>query len=128
MTFGRCTKSNRNCEENTSITGGVLLRILELVVRSMLLFPQSPPMQLLLMEKIGESHSFSGCFLNMGKKKLTFAIRSADYTIVWNTLDYPGLVFPVTTVNPELDPPKPAHDFLSEYDKENYELCKEFVF
>lgn len=44
--------------------------------------------------------------------------------MVWNALDFPGLVFPVTTVDPVLDTPKPAHDFLSDTDKLIYELCK----
>jgi len=47
---------------------------------------------------------------------------SADYTMIWNSLDYPALNFPVTTVNPALDVPKPAHEFLSSEDKDNYEL------
>jgi hypothetical protein len=58
------------------------------------------------------------------KQRLTSNVRNADYTTVWNSLDSPALVFPVTTVDPELDPPKPAHDFLSDDDKEIYELCK----
>ncbi|KAF8509845.1 general amidase [Gautieria morchelliformis] len=47
---------------------------------------------------------------------------SADYTTVWNSLDYPALSFPVTAVDPTLDPPKPAHNFMSEEDKQIYEL------
>jgi amidase len=43
---------------------------------------------------------------------------------VWNVLDYPGYVFPVTTVDPVLDIAKPAHEFLSDVDKTVYELCK----
>jgi hypothetical protein len=52
--------------------------------------------------------------------------RTADYTTVWNSLDYPALSFPVTVVDPTLDPPKPAHTFMSEEDKVVYDLCKEF--
>lgn len=47
---------------------------------------------------------------------------SAEYTLIWNVLDYPACVFPVTTVDPILDKPKPAHQFLSEADKGVYEL------
>lgn len=45
-----------------------------------------------------------------------------EYTFVWNALDYPACVFPVTKVDPALDQPKPAHKFLSEADKTTYEL------
>jgi amidase len=38
-------------------------------------------------------------------------------------LDYPACVFPVTKVDPILDQPKPAHDFLSEEDRKIYGLC-----
>ena len=43
--------------------------------------------------------------------------------MVWNVLDYPACVFPVTKVDPVLDRPKPAHEFLSEADQKTYELC-----
>jgi len=49
--------------------------------------------------------------------------RSADYTTVWNGLDYPGLIIPVTTVDPTLDKVKPPHKFLSPEDEEAYKLC-----
>jgi len=49
---------------------------------------------------------------------------SASYTVVFNALDYPALAFPVTTVHPVLDGPKPAHQFLSSEDIVNYNLCK----
>ena len=52
-------------------------------------------------------------------------MRYADYTVVWNSLDYPVLAFPVTAVDPMLDLPKPAHAFLSQEDKKNFELCRE---
>jgi len=48
--------------------------------------------------------------------------RNADYTTIWNCLDYPALVFPVTKVDPMLDAKQPAHEFLSEEDKKNYAL------
>ncbi|KAI9511286.1 general amidase [Russula earlei] len=47
---------------------------------------------------------------------------NAEYTSVWNALDYPACVFPVTKVDPLLDQPKPAHRFLSEEDQAVYEL------
>jgi hypothetical protein len=43
--------------------------------------------------------------------------------MVWNALDYPACVFPVTKVDPVLDRPKPAHKFLSEVDQRTYERC-----
>jgi amidase len=47
----------------------------------------------------------------------------ADYTAVWNGLDYATAVFPVSTVHAAVDMKKPPHAFLSEADKRNYELC-----
>jgi amidase len=47
---------------------------------------------------------------------------SAEYTCIWNALDYPACVFPVTEVDPVLDQPKPAHQFLSKADQRVYEL------
>ncbi|KAH9991619.1 general amidase [Russula compacta] len=47
---------------------------------------------------------------------------SAEYTFIWNALDYPACVFPVTHVDPVLDQPKPAHQFLSDADRRIYEL------
>ncbi|KAF8591861.1 general amidase [Ramaria rubella] len=47
---------------------------------------------------------------------------NADYTTIWNCLDYPSLVIPVTAVDSTLDSPKPAHNFLTEEDREIYEL------
>ncbi|TFY81574.1 hypothetical protein EWM64_g2435 [Hericium alpestre] len=46
----------------------------------------------------------------------------ADYTMIWNCLDYTALVFPVTQVDTTLDQPKPPHEFLSEKDKAIYNL------
>ncbi|KAI0299765.1 general amidase [Multifurca ochricompacta] len=45
---------------------------------------------------------------------------SAEYTLIWNVLDYPACVFPVTKVDPVLDKPKPAHAFLSKVDQKIY--------
>lgn len=47
---------------------------------------------------------------------------NAGYTMIWNVLDYPACVFPVTKVDPVLDRPKPEHDFLSEADRKIHEL------
>ncbi|KAG5645708.1 hypothetical protein DXG03_005403 [Asterophora parasitica] len=46
---------------------------------------------------------------------------SFTYTLVFNTLDYPALVIPVSKVDQTLDAKKPAHNFLSEDDKRIYE-------
>ncbi|KDQ55801.1 hypothetical protein JAAARDRAFT_37227 [Jaapia argillacea MUCL 33604] len=48
--------------------------------------------------------------------------RSANFTMVWNGLDYPACVFPVTQVIETIDVKKPPHQFLSETDKTTYEL------
>lgn len=42
---------------------------------------------------------------------------------MWNALDYPALVIPVSKVNPSLDFKRLRQDFLSKSDKENYDLC-----
>jgi amidase len=49
--------------------------------------------------------------------------RSADYTMVWNALDYPALTIPVSKVDQTLDAKQPAHAFYSNADKANYESC-----
>ena len=46
---------------------------------------------------------------------------------MWNTLDYPACVFPVTRVDPVLDAARPPHDFIDDRDKENYEYCEEVL-
>ncbi|THH02822.1 hypothetical protein EW026_g23 [Hermanssonia centrifuga] len=48
--------------------------------------------------------------------------KNANYTAVWNALDYPACVFPVTRVNAALDAKKPAHDFIDKRDEDTYEL------
>lgn len=48
--------------------------------------------------------------------------RSADYTAIWNTLDYATAVFPVTRVDPKLDANKPPHTFLGERDQAHYAM------
>ncbi|KAG1755245.1 general amidase [Suillus paluster] len=44
------------------------------------------------------------------------------YTMVWNALDYPAAIFPVTTVDPILDGKELTHDFYDEIDKKVYEM------
>jgi amidase len=48
--------------------------------------------------------------------------RSANYTLIWNLLDYTALTIPVSKVAPALDPVKPPHVFYNKADKANYEL------
>jgi amidase len=48
---------------------------------------------------------------------------NAQYTTVWNVLDYPALVIPVSKVDPNLDKAKPAYTFLSRADKAHHETC-----
>ena len=50
-------------------------------------------------------------------------LSSADYTTVWNALDYSVCVFPVTRVNPILDPKKTTHNFLNDRDEVHSSLC-----
>jgi Asp-tRNA(Asn)/Glu-tRNA(Gln) amidotransferase A subunit family amidase len=42
-----------------------------------------------------------------------------NYTSQWNLLDYPGLVFPVTTVDKDLDAWKGDEEILGELDQDN---------
>ena len=59
-----------------------------------------------------------------GKNGLTDNVSSsAAYTAVWNVLDYPACVFPVTRVNPVLDVQRPRQEFLNDKDKANYDFC-----
>ncbi|KAK9447604.1 amidase signature domain-containing protein [Limtongia smithiae] len=44
------------------------------------------------------------------------------YTSQWNLLDYPGAVFPVTTVDQALDTPEVGYEPMNEQDKFFYEL------
>ncbi|KLO20289.1 general amidase [Schizopora paradoxa] len=48
--------------------------------------------------------------------------RSANYTMVFNSLDYACCVFPVSKVDPSIDVRRPAHSFYNEFDKTNYEF------
>ncbi|KAL8872257.1 MAG: hypothetical protein Q9174_002081 [Haloplaca sp. 1 TL-2023] len=49
------------------------------------------------------------------------------YTSQWNLLDYPALVFPVSKVDPALDPKEEGYEPMNERDRENWELC-EYLF
>jgi len=48
--------------------------------------------------------------------------KTANYTMVFNLLDYSALVIPVSKVDPEIDVVKAPHEFYNEMDKANYEL------
>jgi hypothetical protein len=43
---------------------------------------------------------------------------------MWNALNYPAMVIPVTRVSQELDVKQPPHEFLHERDRKNYDWCK----
>lgn len=45
------------------------------------------------------------------------------YTGLCNICDYPTSVFPVTTVDAELDKKAAPYDFASDFDRLNYERC-----
>lgn len=53
-----------------------------------------------------------------------FIHSNATYTMIWNGLDYPAMVFPVTKVDETLDPKPAPRTFLSEADRLNYETCE----
>jgi len=44
--------------------------------------------------------------------------------MVWNALDYPSCVFPVTFVDQAVDKIAPPHEFYDEADKNHYDLYK----
>ena len=50
--------------------------------------------------------------------------RYWGYVSQWNLLDYPALVFPVTTVDPALDERDEGYEPKNEQDRYNHELCK----
>ena len=50
--------------------------------------------------------------------------RYWGYTSQWNLLDYPALVFPVTTVDPALDARDDDYLPKNEQDQYNHDLCK----
>jgi len=54
--------------------------------------------------------------------------RNANYTTVWNGLDYTALVLPTgLSVDPVLDAKTPAHAFYNDLDKTNYDFCTEIL-
>jgi amidase len=48
--------------------------------------------------------------------------RYWGYTAHWNLLDYPGVVFPVTTVDPKLDPKDESYAPKNNEDQICYEM------
>ncbi len=50
--------------------------------------------------------------------------RYWPYTSQWNLLDYPALIFPVTTVDPEKDPKEENYEPINKDDQYNHQLCK----
>src|SRR5271154_1195527 len=67
----------------------------------------------------------TGAFVScLSWKELRFGYdRSVDYTMIWNCLDYTALTIPVCRVDESLDVKRPPHQFYSNEDKTNYELC-----
>lgn len=62
------------------------------------------------------------CFLRVHFLS-SFGFRDASYTSIYNVLDYPSCVFPVTRVDPTKDAKRPPHKFLSKEDEDNYKFC-----
>ncbi|KAM6501145.1 general amidase [Amanita muscaria] len=52
----------------------------------------------------------------------------ATYTVVWNNLDYPAFVLPVTRVSSELDSKRPPPVFFSDLDKQLYDFYEPEIF
>ena len=50
--------------------------------------------------------------------------RFAMYTAIWNHLDYPALVIPITKVDPQLDAKRPPHEFFGDFDRQMYNFCE----
>ena len=53
--------------------------------------------------------------------------RYWGYTSQWNLLDYPGLVFPVTAVDPAVDKEEFGYEPRNEDDRYNHEMCKSYL-
>ncbi|CAF9940527.1 MAG: hypothetical protein ALECFALPRED_008702 [Alectoria fallacina] len=53
--------------------------------------------------------------------------RYWGYTSQWNLLDYPALVFPVTTVDPALDVRDDEYSPTNDQDQFNHDLCKSSI-
>ncbi|KAH0838330.1 general amidase [Lanmaoa asiatica] len=54
--------------------------------------------------------------------------RYANYTTVWNALDYTASIFPVTTVDPIVDVKQPRESFTGALDQAIYEMYQPEVF
>ncbi|TFK38849.1 amidase signature domain-containing protein [Crucibulum laeve] len=52
----------------------------------------------------------------------------ANYTMIWNVLDYPALVIPVSKVDQTLDTKQSAHTFYGTEDQANYDLYEPETF
>ncbi len=50
--------------------------------------------------------------------------RDDFYTSLCNYLDYTASVFPVTTVDKNVDQPVPRHEFRNHEDEAVYEMCE----
>ena len=46
--------------------------------------------------------------------------------MVWNGMDYPACVFPVTKADPAIDVKQPRETFLSDADKFCYSQCESY--
>ena len=55
---------------------------------------------------------------------LKMLFRSSMYTIIWNTMAYPALVIPVTTVDPAIDVKPDRDSFWSEDDEVIHNICE----
>ena len=42
---------------------------------------------------------------------------------IWNLLDYPALVIPITKVDPRTDIKRTRSEFFGEFDRRVYEFC-----
>ena len=51
------------------------------------------------------------------------AARYANYTIVWNALDYTASIFPVATVDLAIDVKQLRKNFIDDFDRAVYEMC-----
>ncbi|KAF8560388.1 general amidase [Imleria badia] len=54
--------------------------------------------------------------------------KYANYTIVWNALDYTASIFPVTAVDPTIDVKQPRETFIDAFDQAVYEMYEPEVF
>lgn len=44
--------------------------------------------------------------------------------MIWNVLDYPAIVIPVSRVDESVDAKRQRDKFYNEYDEANYNSCK----